>query len=54
MKFAKPYKEVRDEIGETVQAIGENADVNARASEKLTDGREAIKGSAADAKAQLV
>ena len=45
--------QTRDEIGETIQAIGEKIDVKARAEQKLAESRDALNGSAADAKDKL-
>jgi hypothetical protein len=52
-EILEAIEHTRDEIGDTIQAIGEKADVKARAGEKLAESRDAIKGSAADAKAKL-
>jgi uncharacterized protein YoxC len=52
-EIREAIEQTRDEIGETIQAIGEKADVKARAGEKLAERRDALKGSAADAKAKL-
>lgn len=52
-EIREAIEQTRDEIGDTIQAIGEKADVKARAGEKLAESRDAIKGSAADAKDKL-
>jgi Protein of unknown function (DUF3618) len=52
-EIREAIEQTREEIGDTIQAIGEKADVKARAGEKLAEGRDAIKGSATDAKAKL-
>jgi Protein of unknown function (DUF3618) len=52
-EIREAIEKTRDEIGETIRAIGEKADVKARAGEKLAEGRDALKDSAAEATAKL-
>jgi methyl-accepting chemotaxis protein len=52
-EIRETIKQTRDEIGETVQAIGEKADIKARTAEKVADGRDALKDSAAGAAAKV-
>jgi DNA-binding ferritin-like protein len=52
-EIRQAIEQARDDIAETVQAIGEKADVKARAGDKLAESRDALKGSAAEATAKL-
>ncbi len=52
-EIRQAIERTRDDIGDTIQAIGEKADVKARAGEKLVESRDALKGSAVEATAKL-
>ena len=52
-EIREAIEQTRYEVGETIQAIGEKVDVKARAADKLSESRDALKGSAADAKDKL-
>ena len=45
--------QTRDDIGQTLQAIGHKADIKARASEMVAEKRDAVKESTAEVKAKL-
>ncbi len=47
-EIREAIEQTRDEIGETVQAIGQKADVKARASEKVAETRDSVKESTAE------
>jgi Protein of unknown function (DUF3618) len=51
-EIREAIEETRDEIEETIQALGEKVDIKARAGEKLAGGREAVKDAAAGATAK--
>ncbi len=50
-EICEAIEQAGDEIGETIQAIGEKVHVKARAGEKLAESRDALEGSADVAKA---
>jgi methyl-accepting chemotaxis protein len=52
-EIRETIEQTRDEIAETLQAIGEKADLKARATEKVAAGRDTIKDSAADTMAKV-
>ncbi|HTT92945.1 MAG TPA: DUF3618 domain-containing protein [Acidimicrobiales bacterium] len=52
-EIREAIEQTRENIGETLQAIGQKADVKARASEKVAETRDALKESGAEAVARL-
>jgi Protein of unknown function (DUF3618) len=52
-EIREAIERTRDDIGETIQAIGEKADVKARLGQKLAEAEDTLNGSAAGAKAKL-
>jgi Protein of unknown function (DUF3618) len=52
-EIRQAIEQTRDNIGETLQAIGHKADVKARASEMVAEARDSLRGSATEAKDKL-
>jgi methyl-accepting chemotaxis protein len=52
-EIREAIEQTRDDIGETLQAIGQKTDVKARAAEKVAATRDSVKESTAEVKAKV-